>query len=136
MLKCKNNERTELSMKIRGDFVTNSSSSSFTLARKDGLTEKEKEIIVKFVEEKLFGEKILTPDNTEEEIQEVLEDYGVEKEEEKIKKALKAGKSIYNGCIDFEEVEYRLINTIETLWKELEETNKENFEIIDGDLWY
>ena len=62
--------------------------------------------------------------------------YIEEEQEEKIRKALKTGKSIYNGCISFDEVEYQLESTLETLWKELEENDSENFEIIDGDLWY
>lgn len=44
-------------MKVRTDFVTNSSSSSFILARKAELSEKQKEAIVEFVVERMLGEK-------------------------------------------------------------------------------
>lgn len=46
-------------MKIRNDFVTNSSSSSFIIAMKEDFTEKEKEEIISFVKSNMCGHIIL-----------------------------------------------------------------------------
>lgn len=124
-------------MKIRMDFVTNSSSSSFILARNEKLNERQKNKIVEFVEKNFLGVCLLTPESTEEEIQKVFDEYRFSDEEQAASRsALQNGRSIYSDCVVFEESEYDYASVYENIWEIMKENDDGDFEEIDGDLSY
>lgn len=124
-------------MKIRNDYVTNSSSSSFVLAKAGEMNEKQKEEILKYIQQEFFGEKILTPENTEDEIKEICENEYIEGENQvETQKALAEGKNIYSGYVVFEECEYSYGKIFEKIWSIMEAYGDGNFIAIDGDLSY
>jgi hypothetical protein len=124
-------------MKVRMDFVTNSSSSSFIIARKEELSEQLKGLIVEFVLENMMGRKMLEPNSTEDQIQKLFEEeYIGTQEQAEIRRVLKEGKTVYGGWIDFECCDYNYGGLFEELWNKLEEGGKDEFVAIDGDFSY
>lgn len=80
---------------------------------------------------------MMAPDNSEEEIQKIFEEnYIDEGNQEKIRKALAEGKTIYSDWVSFEESDYDLADMFVSLWESLAEADGENFETIDGSLDY
>ena len=120
-------------VKIRLDFVTNSSSSSFLVALKGEFTKKQKNAIADYIIEKILGDKILEPGATEKEIQAASDEYyKVEDNIDEIKQALSEGKSIYTGDVVYEPDVNQYSDILEEIWSILEDND--NFEVIDDDL--
>ena len=112
-------------MKFRTDFVTNSSSSSFLIARKP--SEKQKKAILQFVEDNFLGTKgedVLTPDSSEEEIKEFLDYNGLEDKSAEIRKFLRKGLTVTVGYIDNDADIFMYLGD---LWKTLKKSDPGNF---------
>ncbi|MDE6687469.1 MAG: hypothetical protein K2K17_09155 [Lachnospiraceae bacterium] len=113
-------------------------SSRYILARKEELSEKLKNTIIDYVTDQMLGKKFLTPDHTEEQIQQIFEEEYIEGEAEqkKIRKALKEGKSVYKGRVEFEFCKGNYSALFEKLWRTLEIASGDEFEAINGYLDY
>lgn len=128
-------------MKIRTNFVTNSSSSSFVVARRGSLNEKQKQELLKYIEEQFFGRRFVGPQDSKEEKgkkYEELENWYLEEDNlEKAKEEVKNGKTIYIGRIDNEEAEYHLHKIYTSIWDIIRKHDTEkNIVFIDDDLDY
>ena len=130
-------------MKYRSDFVTNSSSSSFILARHHELSEKQKEAIVSFVERRFLGNLVVSPDDEPDQIErtfgeawEEYDYYGDSKDE--AQKTLEDGLSIYAGSVIFDGMRDDYGTLCQEIWEVLEEAEDEEhrFVTIDGSLEY
>ena len=120
-------------MRYRRDYVTNSSATSYLLAQKGSLTEKQKEAVVKWVEEKLLGEISLAPEVEVEKLEAFLEEGSFDDEvTEEARDAHEEGFSLKLGWVPFNEGKLDYI--YQSLWEVLEKAGEENFRILDGDL--
>jgi len=123
-------------MKIRIDFVTNSSSSSFLLAKK-GSGEISKEGRDKLVDLLLqnFLKLNIIDDVSSENIAE--HEYFEYRDQVSIKagqKALQEGFQIGEGHVSYEESEWKLTELLDETLKILD--SEENYSVVDGDVRY
>lgn len=130
-------------MKYRSDFVTNSSSSSFILARGHELSERQKDAIVRYVEHRFLGSLVVSPEDEPDKIERVFDEewenldyYGDSKDE--ARSALEDGLSIYAGEVIFDGISDDFGTLCQEIWRVLEEADDEDhrFVTIDGELSY
>lgn len=139
------NKNGAVIMKIRKGFVTNSSSSSFILAKRNNdFTEEQKEAIFAYVKGHMLGR---TKISTKEQLDEYYKRYGLFKQNGEIDEdeyyydeymkllgLIQKGYSIYKGDVSFDESE--LFYLYEGIWESIKRVDPEDFIGVDTDLSY
>ena len=120
-------------MKVRADFVTNSSSASFVLAFKDEkLTQRQKEAIVEDVLKNALGHKMSEKDWKDFDRWYDEEDWYEEAKEYQAKE----GWTVRSGSVDFEDAGYHYSALLEGLWHAVAKADPEHTKLINTDLSY
>lgn len=124
-------------MKLRTDFVSNSSSSSFILAKKGELSDKQKAAIIRYVEETMMGRPLPLIEEGEK-----LEDYcdriecWISGDVEELRRLQQEGMTLYGGIVTFEGDDH-YSRVFQEIWDIMEkEDDGSNFKQIDTDLMY
>lgn len=133
-------------MKIRNGFITNSSSSSFILAKKSkDFTEEQKTAILLYVRKHMLGH---TEISTKEQLDEYYKKYGLFRSNGEIDESeycyneykellglIEQGYSIYQGDVSFED-DSGLAYLYEGLWETIKDADPDDFIGVDTDLSY
>ena len=134
-------------MKFRLDFVTNSSSSSYIVARKGTMNEKQKEEILRYVEQKFLSAGRIKGISTVEELDDYANEYDLIYEGEiddyfksdydKAKQAIENGMTVYCGTISHDSGDDDVSYVYEDIWRIMDQNDRDgNFMIINDDLSY
>ena len=127
-------------MKIRADFVTNSSSSNFVIGLKGKITdEMYREIGERVVNSFCLGEPELHANASPEEIKKYFDEVYLEDDDpmaKEILEALEKNQDIYSGTVVYDEAEYELANIASIIIDTINELGENDATMIDTNLSY